>query len=121
MSNDFYIDEGTHDLYLVGGSSLRLCDTVQELTRQRIAITLKTYLGEWFANRLFGTPYFQSIFGKRPKATADVAIKGVITSVEGVQEIIYYKSEVNPETRVFTVVFKVLGLSGDIISGEVSI
>jgi len=116
MSNDLYMNPATGDIDVASGTTIRLCDTVEELTRQRLEITLRTFLGEWFANTEFGVPYFQSIYGKGTKGATDVAIKNVINSVDGVTKLIYYKSTVDKALRKILIDFKVVGESGEIIS-----
>lgn len=118
MANDFLMNPATGDWWLQDGEKVNLCENIEDLTRQRVSITLKTFLGEWFANKDFGLPYFQSIYGKGTKAATDVAIKNTIASVEGISKLLFYKSEINKQERVLTVSFKALSNSGKIIVEE---
>jgi len=121
MSNDILIDPVTHDISLVNGTTMVLCTELKDLTRQRVEITLKTYMGEWFANTIFGVPYFQTVFGKNTKNAADIAFKTAIQGVEGVQELLAYESTLDNKTRKLTVSFKALGTDGQIIDQEITV
>ena len=90
MAQDIFVSEVTDDLFLENGTTLRFCASEQELTRQRLQITLATFQGEWFANIDFGVPYFESIFGKETLATTDAVFKATIRGVEGLIKIIEY-------------------------------
>lgn len=122
MANDIYIDPLTNDLLLdpVEGA-FRMCTTIQELTRQRVEITLRTFLNEWFYDTTFGTPYFESIFGKNKRNSADLAIKTTVLNVEGVVQIISYISLLDKTLRTLTISMTVKSDSGDIIPIEVSL
>jgi len=122
MANDLYIDPLTNDLAIdaVTGS-LRMCTTIQELTRQRVEITLRTFLNEWFYDTTFGTPYFESIFGKNKRNSADLAIKTTVLNVEGVVQILSYTSLLDKTLRTLTVAMTIKSDSGDIIPIEVSL
>jgi len=74
---------------------------------QRLAITLNTFKGEFFLNTEFGTPWFQTIFRKGvSKNLIDAQLRSVISSVEGVLQLIEYQSDINPSLRSLTVTFK---------------
>lgn len=118
MANDILLDPVTHDILLSNGS-MSLCTELKELTRQRVEITLKTFLGEWFANTLFGVPYFQTIYGKNTKTAADIAIKSAIQGVEGIVELISFESSLDTSIRKLTVTFKALCTDGAIIEQEI--
>lgn len=118
MANDILLDPITHDIDLVNGTTMVLCTQKKDLTRQRVEITLKTFLGEWFANILFGVPYFQTIYGKNTKNAADIAIKTAIQNVEGIVELISYESSLDSTTRKLTVSFRALSEDGEIIEQE---
>ncbi len=98
MAQDFFMDETTDDWFLVNGTTIRLCDTQQELIRQRVLINLKLFLGEWFANTAIGVPYFQSVFGK---------------NTPGVTSITRFDSSVDNE-RKYTLVFSLTSDEGPI-------
>ena len=118
MANDFLIDPVTKDWAVVNGTTVNLCENIEDLTRQRIAIVLRTFLGEWFANKDFGLPYFQSIFGKNTKELTDVTIKSKIIGVDGVTQLLFYKSTIDTQQRKLIVQYKALVTSGEIIKEE---
>ena len=74
---------------------------------QRLAITLNTFKEEFFLNTQFGTPWFQTIFRKGvSKNLIDAQLRSVISSVEGVLQLIEYQSDINPALRTLSVTFK---------------
>ena len=74
---------------------------------QRIAITLSTFKGEFFLNTEFGAPWFQTVFRKGiSKNLVDTQLRSVITSVEGVLQLIEYQSVIDSSARSLTVTFK---------------
>ena len=119
MAQDFFVSPITSDWFLESGTTIRLCETTEELTRQRLAITLRTFKGEWFGNTAFGVPYFESIWGKNNKEATDAVFRRTILSVEGVLSIIRFESEIDPTTREYSAVFSVNGESGPIEDIEI--
>ncbi len=119
MSQDFFMDETTEDWFLENGTTIRLCESTEELTRQRVAITLRTFQGEWFADTEFGIPYFQTIFGKNTKEATDSVYRSTIRGIDGVINIIDFTSSVDTATRVYSAVFSILSESGVIENIEV--
>ena len=113
MAQDFFMDETTDDWFLVNGTTIRLCDTQQELIRQRVLINLKLFLGEWFANTAIGVPYFQSVFGKNTKAITDSVFRSTIKNTPGVTSITRFDSSVDNE-RKYTLVFSLTSDEGPI-------
>lgn len=119
MSQDLLVDESTQDLFLQDGNTLILCPTIQDLTRQQVAITLRTIVTEWFANPSFGIPYFTEIFGKGNEALADTIFRNSILNTEGIISIINYSSSFDSLTRKFSVVFSARTESGVIKNAEI--
>ena len=117
MTTDYYISPGTREIEIdpVTGD-IRLTANVQELTRQRLEITLRTFLGEWFADIDFGTPYFQTIFGRNSIETVNAALRTVILSVEGIQGINSFTSEIDPIEEVYSLTFTATSDSGEIMT-----
>lgn len=119
MATDIYIHETSHDLVIDEDTKeLRLTANLEELTRQRLAINLKLFQGEWYADINLGTPYFQEIYGKNTKVAADLAIKDVILSTDGIVTLNTYSSSIDKTTRKLTVSFTCTTESGEIISFE---
>lgn len=116
---DLFIDVKTNDLIVDPNTKeLKLTQNVEQLTRQRLSIRLKTFKGEWYKDSNLGLPYFQEIFGKRRKVAADLAIKNLIVSTKGILEILAYNSEIDTEKRKLNVSFKCKTLTGDVIQLE---
>ena len=113
-------DQG--DIDLGTNFTMSLVKTEEQLTKQRIKITLNTNRGEWAFNINFGVPWLRneynniSILTKVPKGIFDSAIKDAILTRDGVVEILEYKSVVDRATRKITVEAKVETEQGDIVS-----
>lgn len=107
------------DLSIVDGD-LVLIPTVQQLVRQQVEITLRTFRGEWAYNTEFGVPYVENeenrieILGKTPKAIFDIYMREGILSVEGVTSIDEYSSSRDFPSQVMTVQFRASTSSGPI-------
>jgi len=117
--NDFYIDPATGDWSLEGGTTIRMCETEEELTRQRLALNLRLFLGEWFADTTIGIPYFESIYGKNSKNDVDAIFKAAIRKTDGVIKITKFNSTLDKVTRKYTLVFSVTTETGKINDYEV--
>ncbi len=71
---------------------------------QNVETKLRTFMGEWFMDTTYGTPWFQDIFVKplnQPLAEAD--IKAVIYSVTGVNEITSFSFDLDSANRTATI------------------
>lgn len=113
-------DQG--DIDLGTNFTMSLVKTKEQLTKQKIKITLNTNRGEWAFNINFVVPWLRneynniSILTKVPKGIFDSAIKDAILTREGVVEILEYKTVVDKVTRKVAVEAKVKTEQGDIIS-----
>jgi len=77
-----------------------------EQVRQQLLIKLKLWVGEWFLDTDFGTPYLQQILGKQLTLSgAIVALRKSITEVQGVRRIIAFGYRFDNTTRELTVAF----------------
>lgn len=120
--SDFYLNPLTGDLDITGGR-MSITKQVEELARQKLHITLKTFKGEYFANRLFGIPYLANdnnpvqLLEKNTKDLLDLEIKSAILDTEGVTEILSYSSNLASD-RSLTVNFTALTESGEEIEVE---
>ena len=114
MFNDIKLD--TDDDLLIENGLLFLHDKEDELTKQKVAVVLRTYRGEWFVDFSVGVPYFQEILvGKGNKDLADVIIRSAIQETEGVQDLISFSSTLN-NLGEYRVSFKATTTNGDIVS-----
>lgn len=109
---DLLLDPVTGDLMLVDGE-LVLTRTPEELIRQQLQVTLRTYRGEWKYDINQGVPWTSNennptqILGKTPKHIFDLKIRESILSVRAVRSIKSYQSEVNTATQIATIAFTV--------------
>lgn len=95
-----------HDLD-VKGIDLWLVDQAEQV-RQQLLIKLKLWVGEWFLDTDFGTPYLQSILGKQLTLSGAVAaIKTSILEVEGVRSIQEFTYNFSSSERRLSVEFTV--------------
>jgi hypothetical protein len=72
---------------------------------QRLTVRLKFFRGEWFANLLAGTPYFESILGKASDETVRAVFEEVILGTEGVAALISFSSTRDRSARTLSVAF----------------
>lgn len=104
---DLKIDrDGSRDLVFTNG----VCPTTTDFTdstAQRVFIMLRTFQGEWYLDESAGIPYFQRIFGKRSdKGSIDRILQQKILEVEGVADILEFRSELK-SNREYEATFKV--------------
>jgi len=102
---DIYIDPSTNDI-VINNYDIRLTQSIQEYIAQKTDIVLSTFRGEWWLNEDLGIPYFQEIFIKNPNIPQiDSIYKAEIMGITGVQTIVNYKNEYNPQTRESLITF----------------
>jgi hypothetical protein len=103
---------------------MRLTDSSEELTRQRIQIWLALFKGEWFANILAGIPYLKNdnnttqILGAVNKKIFDSVIREGIQTRKGVVTLLSYYSVLDTSSRTITVSFKASTVTGEIVNVE---
>ncbi len=116
---DLLLDQLTGDLAIINGD-LVLIATTEQLVRQQVEITLRTFRGEWKYNINFGPPYVANannpiqILGKTQKNIFDLHMREAILSVEGVTSLDSYSSSVNFTSQIASVVFRASTSSGPI-------
>lgn len=102
--NDLSLDPITHDL-LITGLDLSVIKGADRV-RQNVLIKLRLWVGEWFLDTEFGTPYIEKILGKRLSLSGAVAaLKKAILEVNDVQDITKFNYEFNRQTRSLSVDF----------------
>lgn len=122
---DFYLDPTTNDISLVNGD-FRLCETVEELTRQKIYVTLSVNRGSWKFNIGFGPPWLENenssiqLLGKVPRGVVDGYIQQAILSRAGVTSIREYTSVWDKVAGTMDIEFKA-GTEEGIISVSTTI
>lgn len=115
--SDLYVNPLSGDLDLTG-SRLYVTKQIEQLARQKLEITLKTFRGEWFANRLFGIPYLANdhnniqLLEKNTKDLLDLEIRSVILGIESITEITSYTSILSAD-RNLTISFTAVTESGE--------
>ncbi len=110
---DIVLDRNTHDIdFSSGGAQLHTTNT--EALAQRLKIAILLHRGEWYPNILDGVPYQTQFFTiKNNKAFIDSFMNEYIFSVDGVEEIVSYSSEVT-NTRKLILNFSVRTTEGQI-------
>ena len=108
---DILLDEVTHDAIFLNGST-PVTPTVSEGLKQRLKIKLLTFMGEWFLDTNYGTPYFQQIVGKnRSKGTLDIIFRQIVAADNDVVTIVKFQSELSIN-RAYSLNFSVKGRDG---------
>lgn len=119
--SDIYLNPSTGDV-LVENGEIRLCETLQEITPQKVYITLSVNKGSWKFNIDFGPAWLKNannnvqLLGGKPKGIVDAAIKQAILSVDGVLGVTSFESTVDNNTRALNVNFTFLTAEGEISS-----
>lgn len=97
LTNDHDLDVSALDLSLVDKA---------EQVRQQLLIKLRLWVGEWFLDTEFGTPYLQSILGKQLTLSGAIAaLRQSILEVEGVLTITSFEYDFSSQARKLTVNF----------------
>src|SRR5690606_6447678 len=118
---DIYLNPATNDIDLAN-NTMRLTETTEESTRQRVLITLNTNRGEWKFNISFGVPWLSNednpiqLLGRTPKYIIDAAVKEAILSRKGIISLNSYSSETDKQTRIMTISFRAETEEGEIIT-----
>ena len=99
-----------YDIYIDKGSIAIKTDN--DKIAQAIQTRLRTFMGEYFLNKDYGIPYFQTIMKKSSsRAYFDAVLKSNISAVDGVKKISYYLGEIGG-LRNYNVTFTVLDADG---------
>lgn len=70
---------------------------------QVVLSRLEMYTGDWFLDLDDGTPWRTQVLGKYTGSTRDAAVQARILGTPGVQGITAFSSQVNRDTRQYTV------------------
>jgi hypothetical protein len=125
MSKDLALDTTTNDLD-VSNSLLRLTETQEETTRQKVQIYLAMNKGECFWSTAEGIPYLANdnnniqLLSKNTtdKRFVDIVMKQAILEREGVIGITNYSSSLDSANRKLSISFSANTESGEIITIE---
>lgn len=90
------LDLSTLDVQLLGGA---------ERVRQQLYIKLNLWVGEWFLDLEFGTPWLEEILGKEGVSisTARAALIDSALEVDGVDDITDFRYDFDTSARKLTV------------------
>lgn len=93
------LDTSSLDLVLLDGAPR---------VRQQLEIKLRLWVGEWFLDTEFGTPYIESILGKQLTLSgALAALRTSIMEVQDVRSITDFDYTYSAQERKLTVTFTV--------------
>jgi hypothetical protein len=82
------------------GYDLKLASGVQRVAQQ-VEIKLRSFLGDWFLDLDYGTPWFQRILGVKPAnlGDAEAAIRAAALEVDGLLSVDLFELDYLPEER----------------------
>jgi len=110
---DLLLDVTTNDLYF-DKFDLSIVDGI-EWVRQKLAIRLQFFYGEWYLDTTQGVKYFDEIFIKNPTlARIQSILKAVITDTPEVNELLSMQCDLDNTNRQLTVTFTVNTTFGNI-------
>jgi hypothetical protein len=103
--NDLALDVITNDLQITG-LDLSIIEAADRV-RQQLLIKLNLWVGEWFLDTEFGTPYLDNILGKQISLAGSVAaMKKAILEVNDVQSLTFFNYSFDRAARKLTVDFE---------------
>lgn len=107
MSYDFKMDSEARDLVFTKGK-FYTTSTVREVLRQRIYITFRTMVGEWYLNTAFGL-YDKDLFlNKRvSKTQVDAYVINKLNQFPEVDSIEHFEGDYDYYTRTYSATFVV--------------
>ena len=109
-----YISPVEDDIYISPLGLLRLTEDLLEEVAQRLQTKFQFFLGEWFLDETLGVPYYRDILVRNPNLPVIRSIfSQLITDDEGVENIVTLDLAVDGETRVLSVTFQAVLVSGE--------
>ena len=90
------------DMAFGAGSQNYFIDSAQGVA-QVAKTRLMLWLGQWFLNQSDGTPWYEDVLGFNTQNLRDAAIRARLAGTPGVTAILAYQSQLNQQTRAFTV------------------
>lgn len=89
--------------------------------RQSVDLTLSTEEGEWSLDTTFGFAWRRLALVKDPDIPLiDTGLRALIASVPGVDRVVSFVSEYNPETRFYSAEYEVETTSGETVAGGIA-
>lgn len=118
---DILINPSSKDIDFTN-NTITLVQSIEDLARQKIAITLRAFKGEWDFNINFGIPYTANENNSTQllgvpvanKRLLDFEIRQAILDKEEILSILSFESTISPETRVYSLSFEALTEEGPI-------
>ncbi|MBA4220158.1 MAG: hypothetical protein C0458_05440 [Methylobacterium sp.] len=101
--------------YSFGRGAVDFWRDVPDAVAQSVRTRLQLERGEWYLDDQEGTPWRTEVLGVRTENTRDLMVQMRVTETPGVNELVAYSSDLNRDTRAFTV-----GLTIDTIYGPAS-
>ena len=110
---DIALDPATGDL-LLENFDLQWVEDRDQIA-QNLAIRLRFILGEWFLDITAGVPYYDDFFIKAPnQIRIESVLKEEILDTTGIDQILSFTSNFNAQRRIYSVVFSVSTIHGEI-------
>lgn len=98
--------------FLVTDGDLVLTSTIEQEVKQRLNHKLNTWVGTYWRDVTFGTPYRESILRKTTKVAVDAEFLRILRADEQVVEILEFDSSLNRNTRFYDLRFVVRTIDG---------
>jgi hypothetical protein len=113
MAYDLLLDSDSRDLVISKGK-MGMTSTVRELLRQRINITFRTLVGEWFLNTQFGL-YDKDVFLNKQvtKTQVDAYIVDKLNQFPEVLRLKSFEGSFDGFTRTYSCTFVILTEDGN--------
>lgn len=106
LQNSDTSSENYGDAIWVNGQCPMVTDSAG-VVAQRLRIRLRTFLGEWVFDTLYGVPWWQRILGKKiPKVAVDRILQEQILLEKGVVELVSFSSSLSSK-REYSAQFRV--------------
>lgn len=102
--------------YSFGNGSADFWKDQPEAVAQAVQTRLFLFQGEWFLDQTEGMTWKTEVLGVRTANTRDPAIRRRVLGTKGVQAIVAYSSDLNRDTRGFSV-----GMTIDTIYGAATV
>jgi len=98
--------------YVFGGQQADFYKDSPEAVGQAVLTRLRLLRGEWFLDKIEGTPWGTEVLGKYTNGTYDAAIRQRILGTQGVLQITEYSSTVDTEKRALSVTVTISTIYG---------
>ena len=107
-------DLANNDIYL-NGSQIAMIEDGDEVG-QTIRTKVSTFAGEYFYNKDYGVPYWESFSNQTNIEALNITLKRVIDSTDGVDKIVDFQSSVDEAARVYKIKATINTTYNDVVS-----